>query len=287
MTERIQTVSIIVPTLNEELNLPDCLASISPYFAHVFVVDSLSSDRTLEIARAHGAHVAQNPFEGYAKQYNWARDNLPLETDWIAYFAADERLTPALRKELAQTTRPGGTEHAGFFIPQRYVFMDRLLEHGGWAPSYQLRMFRRSLGRWEERAVHEIPIVEGTLGYLENHYIHHDARDIAHFVRKHNRYSTLEAEEAVAELLASGAGRKLFEGSLWGDAMERRRWIKTRLWPRLPARFVIKFVHQYIVKRGFLDGRQGYYFALLHAFYEMLIAAKTHELLMARQQDKS
>ncbi len=286
MTEQIQSLSVIIPTLNEELNLPDCLTSISPYFAHVFVVDSLSTDRTLEIARDHGAHVEQNPFEGYAKQLNWARDNLPLKTDWIVYFAADERLTPALRQELAQQTQPGATEHAGFFIPQRYVFMDRLLEHGGWAPSYQLRLFRRSAGRWEERAIHEIPVVEGTLGYLKHPYVHHDARDISHFVQKHNRYSTLEAEEAVAELLGTGSGRKLFTGSLFGDTMARRRWIKTKLWPRLPARFLIKFFHQYVVKRGFLDGRQGYYFALLHAFYEMLIAAKTHELLMAQQQDK-
>jgi glycosyltransferase involved in cell wall biosynthesis len=275
----IRTVSIIIPTLNEEGNLPACLDTIAGYFEHVHIVDSVSTDRTLDIARERNVPVMQNRFEGYATQFNWALDNLPLETDWVIFTAADERYTPELRDELAEITADGATSHVGFYVPQRYVFLGRLLEHGGWAPSHQLRLFRRSAGRFEERAVHEYPVLDGTIGYLKNHYVHHDSRDIAHFVQKHNRYSTLEAEEAAKALRNAADDRQLFRADLFGDAMERRRWIKQRVWPRLPGRFLVKFGYQYIVRGGFRDGRAGYYFALLHAFYEALIAAKTYELM--------
>jgi glycosyltransferase involved in cell wall biosynthesis len=278
-SDPIETVTIIVPTLDEERNLPGCLETVCGYFRHVMVVDSLSTDATVALARARGCTVREHRFEGYSAQYNWALAHLPLETDWVFFLCADERMTPSLRGEIAAVTRDGATPHVGFQVPQRYVFMGRMLEHGGWAPSYQLRLFRRSAGRFEDRAVHEHPVLRGSVGFLTSHYVHHDLRDLTHFVAKHNRYSSLEAEEIVRALRGDGEGRLLDRGRLFGNHLERRRWIKLHVWPRLPGRALIRFVYQYLVRGGFRDGRAGLRFALLHAFFEVLASAKVAERL--------
>src|SRR5205085_2266369 len=183
-------VSVLVPTLDEELNLPDCLASLD-WADEVFVIDSFSRDRTLEIARAHRAQVVQHAFESYSRQKNWALGALPLRNDWVLIVDADERVTPELRREIErELTAP---LYDGYYLNRRFIFLGRWIRHAGWYPSWNLRLFRRQLGRYDDRDVHEHVVLNGRIGYLREDLLHLDRRGLETFISRHNRYSTLEA----------------------------------------------------------------------------------------------
>jgi len=144
-------LSVIILTLNEEVNLPRCLESLQALRCKLFIVDSGSIDRTLEIATRNGAAVANHPFENYAAQRNWALDNLPFETEWVLHLDADERLTPQLVNEINEVLEKPPADVAGFLLRKRTIFMGKWIRHGGHYPSYHLRLFRRHLGRCEAR----------------------------------------------------------------------------------------------------------------------------------------
>src|SRR5215813_7353760 len=154
-------LAVLIPTLDEELNLPECLDSVS-WADQVFVVDSLSRDRTVEIARARGAQVAQHAFENYSRQKNWALDTLPFAHEWVLIVDADERVTTELRAEIeALLARP---VHAGYYVNRRFIFLGTWVRHAGWYPSWNLRLFRHRLGRYDNRAVHEHVVLDGPPG---------------------------------------------------------------------------------------------------------------------------
>ena len=145
-------VSVLVPTLDEELNLTECLRSVE-WADEVFVVDSFSRDRTVELARSSGATVVQHAFESYSRQKNWALDTLPFRNDWVLILDADERATSGLRCEIEATLR--NTDYAGFYVNRRFIFLGAWIRHAGWYPSWSLRLFRHRLGRYDDREVHE------------------------------------------------------------------------------------------------------------------------------------
>src|SRR6476469_1252864 len=162
-------VSVLVPTLDEELNLPECLQSVA-WADEIFVVDSFSSDRTVEIARAHGAHVEQHVFESYSRQKNWALGSLPLRNDWVLIVDADERVTPELRDEIS-TLLPIA-DRAGYYVNRKFIFLGHWVRHAGWYPSWNLRLFRHRLGRYDDREVHEHVVLDGPAGYLNADLLH-------------------------------------------------------------------------------------------------------------------
>jgi glycosyltransferase involved in cell wall biosynthesis len=262
-------VSVIIPTRDEAAHIERCIAGVRG-LGPVYVVDSGSSDATQALARACGAHVVENAWPGYAAQKNWALDNLPLETEWVLFVDADEIVTPELRDEIARSAAACGVD--GFHIPRELVFLGRRLRHAWWYPDYQLRLFRRTRGRFEERLVHEHAVVQGATSRLEHALVHEDVKGLDHFVARHARYAELEARE----MLAGGAGE--IAPSFLGTRAERRRALKTRVWYRLPFRPAIRFAWLYAVKRGFLDGREGRIYAQLIAAYEAMIDAKLLEL---------
>lgn len=267
-------VSVIVATLDEELHIERVIRSVAD-LGPVFVVDAGSRDATRSLASAAGAAVVEHPWEGYAEQKNWALENLPLETEWVLFLDADEYATPELIDEIRAVV--DGDEHVhGYYLPEMNVFMGRPLEHAWWYPAYQLRLFRRGKGRFEVRAVHESVVVDGAVGFLSQRLYHESLKGMDAFISRHLVYAGFEAHEMLrARRTGWGEQRR---GRVLGTWPERRRFLKVRVWYRLPFRPVVRFVWIYIVKRGFLDGRAGFVYASLLSMYEIMISAKLAEL---------
>lgn len=274
-------IEVILITKNEEKNLPHALASVA-WADAVHVVDSGSTDATRDLARAAGAGVTEHPWLGYARQKNWALDHLPLKADWVFILDADEVILPELRDELLAIARrpPGQVREAGFYVNRYFIFLGRRLRHCGYYPSWNLRFFKRGRARYEEREVHEHMVVDGPTGYLRGHMEHNDRRGLEVYMDKHNRYSTLEAREVVRAMRAGRGPAGTVDARLFGDAVQRRRWIKHHVYPRLPARWVFRFLYMYVLRLGVLDGMTGLRFCLFIAAYDFLIQLKIRELLL-------
>lgn len=274
----LSNISIVIPTFNEQINLPHALESVVGWADAVFVVDSESKDRTREIAESMGARVVVQKWLGYAKQKNWALDNLPIETDWVFILDADELILPDLKQELcAVASRPlDATPESGFYINRYFIFLGQRIRHCGFYPSWNLRFFKRGRARYEEREVHEHMIVDGPSGFLKGHMEHNDRRGLELYMAKHNTYSTLEAREI--HRLETSQTTDQIEARFFGNPLERRRWIKSRIYPKLPAKWLFRFLWMYFLKLGILDGLAGLRFCLFMTAYELLISLKLTEL---------
>jgi glycosyltransferase involved in cell wall biosynthesis len=274
-------VSVIVPIRNEAKNLPRCLGSIT-WADEIFVVDSQSSDGSEQIAMRLGAKVVQFEFNGtWPKKKNWALENLPLRNEWVFILDADEVLPNEAEAEF-RTALANAGETAGYWINRRFMFMGRWLRHA-YYPNWNLRLFRHLLGRYEklteaatasgDNEVHEHVVVKGPTRRLRCEIDHYAFPSVEVFVEKHNRYSNWEARVALAEERTAN--------ELQSARVAQRRRLK-RLAQRMPFRPFLRFLYVYIWQRGFLDGREGFYFARLHAFYEFLSVVKARELRRRR-----
>jgi glycosyltransferase involved in cell wall biosynthesis len=273
----MSNIEVIIPVKNEAVNLPHALASVMQWADKVWVLDSESTDNTCEIAREAGAEVVVQPWLGYAKQKNWALDNLDLKADWIFILDADEAILPALRDELiAEASRPvEDVKHSACNINRYFIFLGKRIRHCGYYPSWNVRFFKRGKARYEEREVHEHMVVDGSIKELQGHMEHWDRRGLELYMAKHNHYSTLEAKEI---LLQEQNQNKTIDAKFFGNAQQRRRWIKRYVYPKLPARWLFRFLWMYFLKLGFLDGMTGLRFCLFISSYELLISLKTVEL---------
>jgi glycosyltransferase involved in cell wall biosynthesis len=271
-------VSVLIITYSEEANIAACLESVR-WAREVFVVDSLSADRTLEIAESFGAKVNSHPFAGYAQQRNWALENLPFSHDWILMLDADERIPQALAQEIAQVVADNPQDYAGYYLRRRFFFLGRWLKHGGLNPTWILRLFRHGRARFENRALNEHAVLEGNSGYLSQPFDHQDRRPLSDWISKHNHYADLEAEEFLQEEFQGGY-QGTIEVRFWGKQAERKRWIKLNVWNRLPLllRPFLFFFRNYSLKGGFLDGAPGFIYHVLWSFwYPFLVSAKILE----------
>ncbi len=264
-------VSVLVLTRNEEHDLPGCLASVN-WCDDVHVFDSFSDDRTAEIATRFGASVTQRRFDGYASQRNAALDGLRFRHPWVLILDADERVPQALRDEIAATVA-AGPDAAAFRIRRRDFFMGRWLKHAQISPFY-VRLLRVGRGHYE-REINEVLRVDGAVGELREPFDHFPfSKGLAHWVAKHNVYSSMEAELIVRR----GKGRCSVRRALFARDFHLRREHQKALFYRLPLRPLIKFVYMLFVRGAVLDGRAGLTYAALQAFYEYLIVLKTREL---------
>lgn len=272
------SVTVIIPTYNEQLHLARCLDSVVGWADRVYVLDSFSTDDTVRITeqyRDRGVQLAQNVYEGPAHQKNWALDTLEIPSTWVMFLDADEIVTPELAEEIVQVSDAGGNGSNGYYLNRRIIWYGRWIRRGGWFPNWNLRLFRKGCARYEMREVHEHMLVDGSSGFLEGHLIHEDLRDLGFSIAKHNRYSQLEACEYVRAL----KGQRGDYGHLLSrNPLARKRWIKTRLWPRLPAKPLLYFVWAYIFRLGFLDGMHGLRFLGMHAMYKHFDELKLWEM---------
>ncbi len=274
-------VSVIVPVRNEARNLPRCLESLRGA-GEVYVIDSDSTDDTVEIARSFGAKVVQFRYHGgWPKKRQWAMDTLPLAYDWILLLDADEALTPELAEEIRQAIRRPGID--GYYIALRLHFLGRALRRGG-ARFYKLALFRQGKGRFECRLpdqnaamgdmeVHEHVLVSGPAAKLANPLLHHNLESLSSYIRKHDEYSNWESRV----LLKKEAKSETLPASPFGIQAQRRRWLKGKLF-RLPGSPLLLFVYRYLFRLGFLDGVPGLIYCAFQGIQLFHTKAKIYEL---------
>jgi glycosyltransferase involved in cell wall biosynthesis len=265
-------LSVIILTKDEEANLPHALRSLGPLGARVLIVDSGSQDQTLAIARAHGCHVLTRSWTNYAEQFQWGIDNIPWSTTWLMRLDADEILTPELIEELQNVLPAAAADVAGYEIKRRVYFWGRWIRHGGYYPTWLLRIWRRGSGRIESRQMDEHLVLEnGRVGRLESDIIDENHKGLSFWTAKHNSY----ADREVDDMRALPGEEIVIQGQAG-----RRRWMKKNLYSISP-RFVRAFVYwflRYVVQLGFLDGKPGLVFHFLQAFwYRFLVDAKLEE----------
>lgn len=280
-------VSVIVPTRNEASNLGKCLDHLQ-WADEVVVIDSGSTDGTAEIARDRGARVIDFRWNrDWPKKKGWALAHAELRHEWVLIVDADEWIVPELADEIGHAIRR--PDIVGYYINRKWMFMGRWLRHGGWYPSWNLRLVRRGHAAFERIAevadtgsgdneVHEHLIADGPTEHLKNDMIHMAFGTIDSFVEKHNRYSNWEAIVQLQDSSPPAAGDN--------RDLARRRKVKDFA-RRLPFRPTLRFIHMYILKRGFLDGRAGWVIARLVYFYEFLSVAKYHELRRQQRESES
>ncbi|MGK7887233.1 MAG: glycosyltransferase family 2 protein [Crocosphaera sp.] len=278
-------VSVLIPALNEELNLPACLESVARA-DEVFVVDSQSSDRSIEISQKYGANVVQFNFNGrWPKKKNWSLENLPFRNEWVLIVDCDERITPELWDEIETAIKED--TYNGYYLNRKVFFLGKWIRYGGKYPDWNLRLFRHKLGRYEnlntedipntgDNEVHEHVILQGNVGYLKEDMLHIDFRDIYHWLQRHNRYSNWEAR-VYYNLLIGQDESGTIGANLFGDAVQRKRFLK-KIWVKLPFKPLLRFVLFYFIRLGFLDGRAGYIYGRLLSQYEYQIGVKLYEL---------
>ena len=257
-------LSVVVLTFNEEVNLPPCLDSLHGLRCELFVVDSGSVDRTLEIARQYGATVECHPFVNYAVQRNWALDSLGLSTPWVLNLDADERLTPELVAEINEVVAGPPGDVAGFLLRKRTMFMGRWMRHGAQYPSYHLRLFRRGAGRCETREYDQHFVVDGPVRRLRNDYIDVIASSLSTWTLRHAKWAAMEA----GQLPATNPAENEVRPRATGNPIERKRWWKNVYGSGpLFARAFAYWVYRYFVRLGFLDGKQGLVFHFLQCLW--------------------
>jgi glycosyltransferase involved in cell wall biosynthesis len=268
-------VSVLICTRNEERNLGACLKSVS-WADDCVILDSYSDDATVNIAQERGVRVVQREFDNFSVHKNWALENINFKHDWILIVDADERVTPELAREIAGLVASQPRYH-GYYLARQNWFAGTWIKHGGWYPDWNLRLLRRGCGRYEERLVHEHILLDGSPGYLHHPLIHYDYKGIERYFERHNVYSSLEAVEAYRTLNSAGQPLRL-PAALRARGPERRRFLKNLAYRYLPGRSLFKFVWMYFFKLGFLDGRMGFRYCLLHTFYDYQISLKLEEL---------
>ncbi len=276
-------ISVVILTYNEELNIQNCLKNIANWASEIFVVDSYSTDKTLKIVRKYGVKIVQHTFKNQADQFNWALDNLDIKNEWILRLDADEYLTEELKEEICinpllnnQDPRQSASTVNGFYIKRRVYFMDRWIKHGGYYPTWILRLFRKGKGRSEEREMDEhIILLEGRAEKLKNDFIDENNKSLEWWTEKHNQFSSRE----VKEIFKRKKNFQIKAGLLSGP-VARKRWTKEKIYLRLPlfCRAFFYFIYRYFFRLGFLDGKEGLIFHFLQGFwYRFLVDAKLYE----------
>ncbi len=275
-------ITVIILTFNEERHLKRAIASVQPFAKDVLVVDSFSTDKTVEIANSLGARVMQRRFINQAEQFNWALDNGGVSTGWIMRLDADEIIGEDLTEAIRDRIDALSDDITGVIFERKHIFMGKWVRFGGRFPLPLLRLWRTGEGRVEQKWMDEHVVVRrGRTITLKGTFEDRNDNDLSFFTAKHNAYATREAIEVLIRRygLTTGAGA---EESELNDVRNRlKRWIKVNLYERLPLSFgpLCYFLFRYIFQLGFLDGRSGTIYHVLQGFwYRYLVACKIYEL---------
>jgi glycosyltransferase involved in cell wall biosynthesis len=277
----LTSLAVVILTYNEEQHIARAIKSVSSIASEIFVIDSLSRDKTVEIARSLGAVVLQNPFVNQAKQFQWGVDNATLTADWIMRLDADEIIEPELVREIAEKLPTLGPDVAGINLKRKHIFLGRWVRHGGRYPLILTRIWRRGQGRVEDRWMDEhIMIWGGRTVLFDAPFSDHNLHDMSFFTDKHNKYATREAVDVLnrryglfAEDVALSSGGSSFQATA-------KRFIKERVYNRIPFPLSTLgyFLFRYIVQLGFLDGREGLIYHFLQGYwYRFLVGSKVLE----------
>jgi len=284
---RTVEVAVIIAVRNEAANIAKCLESVAPA-REVFVIDSRSTDGTAEIARQSGAQVVQFTYAGgYPKKRQWAIDSLPIQSEWLLMVDADEEIPESLWREIetAITTAAGPV---AYLIRKGFCFLGRRFRFGGF--SFQaVLLFRKGKARFErllaeeagagemDMEVHERVLVDGPISALATPLVHDDFKGLAAYIDRHNRYSTWEARHRRHFLKTGRWGNDSIRARLFGNAQERRRFLKF-VSVRMPCEAMLWFLYHFVARGGFLEGYPGYVASRIRANYIADARAKVYEL---------
>lgn len=277
-------ITAIILTLNEEKNIEECIRSIQPIVKRVVVVDSFSTDRTVEMAKELGAEVLQHEFINQAQQFIWAMDTLAIQTKWVFRIDADERLTEKSAAELENlTVKHENDEVNGIVVRFEVNFMGKSLRHGGIYPFRKLLVFKYGKAHMENRSMDEhIVLDSGRSIEMKNDCLHQDFKSLYAWIDKHNKYSDREVLDYFNREESQG-GVALNKGARF------KRFVKFKIYYKLPMgmRAHLYYWYRYYFKLGFLDGKEGKIFAFLQAYwYRFLVDAKIHEKRSQNKQMK-
>jgi glycosyltransferase involved in cell wall biosynthesis len=272
---------VVILSFNSAATLPQTLAAAKLVSDDIHVVDSFSTDKTVELARAAGAQVVQHPFERYDSQRNWAIENLPLKHGWELHLDADERLTPELAAEISRVMAAPPPQLDGYMIPRLIHFLGAPIRHGGMYPNWHLRLFRRGAGRCEQRLYdqHFLLPEGGSTGRLTQPMIDDMRMTLDEWTRRHLRWA-----EAQAAMAVDGGGEGEIPGRWTGSPIERKRALR-RFYGRAPLllRPFLLFGYRYLLRLGFLDGVPGLVFFALQTFwFHFFVDARIYERRLTR-----
>lgn len=280
-------LSVVILTLNEERNLPDCLESVK-WADEIVVVDSFSTDKTLEIAKDYDAKIFQRAFKGFGELKNFAISK--VSSRWVLNMDADERVTKELRKEIEDIL--DNPKFDGYYFPRKSYMGKKWLKYAGQYPSYQLRLFRKDRGKFEDSVIHERVKVKGKAGYTKNDLIHYNFRTWEDFVDKMNWLTTIEAKELTNKKFVVFYPRRKIREFFREYSRQRRSGSDRRTsyvlarnvlseyeisW-LLPLRFITTFIRLYILMQGFRDGFSGFIWASLVSMHMSVRHYKYHQL---------
>jgi glycosyltransferase involved in cell wall biosynthesis len=278
--DKMPSITAIILTYNEEQHLGRCIQSLQDIVTKIIVVDCYSNDKTIDIACQYGARVVQRKWVNYATQFNWALTQLDSKTDWILRIDADEILTLALIEEIREQLPNITSEIDGIYWGRRMTFQGSLIRYGGVFPIRVLRMFRYGCGHCENRWMDEHIKVLGKTVDFTGEMIDDNLNSLTWWTDKHNNYASREA----VDLLNLEYNFSLHDSVAalhGGKQAEVKRWFKERIYARLPGGFraLVYFLYRYVLRLGFLDGREGAAFHFLQGFwYRYLVDSKIAEV---------
>ena len=277
-------LSVYILTYNEELDIAQTIESaLEVGCDDIIVVDSYSSDRTVEIASSYPVRVVQHPFESHGQQRTWMLTNVVTKYEWVYLLEADERLTPELFAECQQAIE--SKQAIGYYVAERVMFMDKWIRYSTQYPRYQMRLLQKGHVWFTDYGHTEREVCNGSVGFLKETYPHYTcSKGLSRWIEKHNRYSSDEAIETERQL---EKGSVNWRNLLWGASEVKRRRALKDLSLRLPFRPMLRWLYMYFGLGGILDGRAGFTWCTLQAFYEYLILLKVEELKRLHNSNSS
>jgi len=261
----ILPISVIFLTFNDEKLIQDGLNSVADWVDEIYIVDSGSTDKTLDIVKGYTDKIVSHPFENYAAQRNWAQKNLALANEWVFHIDADERVTPELHISIEKLFKQQSLKELdGVMFPRRTVFMGRWIRYGGHYPVYHMRLYRKHKGHCEERLYDQHFTNEGKVIRMSGDLIDVISTSLESWTLRHVRWAGLEVQQQMRQASPTG-----INNNLTGTVIERRRWLKSNVFGRLPLFFRVfaYFFYRYILRFGFLDGVEGLVFHFLQGFW--------------------
>lgn len=282
------SLSVLILTYNEEQHIERCIRSLLTFADEVFIIDSFSTDKTIEIAKSLGAKIYQNPWKNYATQFNWGLDNCPINTKWVMRLDADEYVTPDLAFEIENNLQNVDADVTGVYVKRRVFFMNKWIKHGGYYPIWLLRIWQHKKGYCEERWMDEhVKINGGRLINFDNDIVDHNLSGLTAWTQKHNGYATREAVDILNNIYGFSTHDNI-SPILFGSQEQRKRWLKIK-YSQMPLflRPFLYFIYRYFLLLGVLDGKPGLVWHFLQGFwYRFLVDAKIYEIYFKAGKNK-
>lgn len=284
----IDNLTIIVLTYNEESRIKKVLDSLKSVTENIFVVDSYSKDNTVNILKEYEVKYSEHSFDNYSKQRNWAQENEPFGSEWVMHLDADEPITRELADWMKNDFEGMKHRYDGFMFSRKTYFLGRWIKYGGQYPNFHLRLYKKNLGRCEDKAYDQHFFLKvGNKKKIDGAAIYNTVADsIDDLISSHNKWATLEAQEIVSNQEHIGGVKP----NIFGNPIERKRWLKVNIFQKSPlfVRSFWYFFYRYLVRFGFLDGKEGFIFYVLQSFwFRFVVDAKVFEMSKRNESSKS